>query len=210
MIKKNECACEEKLINPLSGEIYDPITGDYVHNNSPYQVTNKIMMRTTDFCLDHSDEFECSDIQNMIKCIIDTFSNRVEYMLINILKEYESNLTIKPQKNIIPLVINEIHAEFDPIFNPGDYEIMSNDGCRISDILSEFIINNLVTFIMNLYLKYTETDQYQHTLFVNSNFTATSLIAIRLHSMFETIFTELTEYYRPSLAQLAVVLERKE
>ena len=171
---------------------------------SPFQTINHITQKMTNFCAEHRDTFTDCDRQNMINAICGVFSNRVEYLLINILKEYETEVLVKSTSpNLIPRIIDEIRLEFSPIFNLPDYELMSENGCRINDILSEYMINYMVTSIMNLFLKYTKVDNdAEYIPFVNSNYAATALIAMRLHSMFETIFNEIRDYYRPSLAKL--------
>ena len=205
-MKKNQIIAKENdcMVNPLSGEVFDPDTREYVYAGcSPFETINNITQRMTNFCAEHRNEFTDCDRQNMINAICGLFNNRVEYLLINILKEYETELTIKPIGNIIPRIIDDIRLEFSPIFNLPDYDLISEDGVRINDIISEYMINYMVTTIMNSYLKYSKVDNDSDYLpFINSNYAATALIAMRLHSMFETIFIEIHDQYRPSLAKL--------
>ena len=209
---KNEITIKDDnlMINPLSGEVFDPISGEYVLDHSPYNTINDINLRLGKFIAEHNDEFSDADGANICKAINGIFGNRVEYLLISVLKEYETSLAIKEfiYEDLSAKIIHEIRSEFWPIFNLLDYELISENGCRINDILAEFMINYLVSSIMNKYLLYTKvSNDTSYIPFVISNYGGTALIALRLHHVFETIFTELKEYYRPTLACLDTIGE---
>ena len=201
-MNKNELAVKEFLVNPLSGEFYDPKTGKYIGDSSPFSVTNENFMSLGRIYTNLGDV----DLTNASKCMIGTFDNRVEFLLINILKEYEAEIDACPyhKDKATATALAELREKFAPVFNLLDYEQVDNSGVCINHTIAEFMINYMVTTIMNSYLKnlssYTDNDEYAK--FMHTNFMATSRIAIRLYSMFETIFKELETVYKPAIALL--------